>query len=128
MPAPRLTGENRIGDGSLCPIVESLKIIGSMWKMVVIRYLMDGPKGFNELLRSAPSLHAKTLSRILKELQAEGIVERTVVSTQPFAVRYSLTAKGMDLSPAFEALRAWGAKWVLSPEAEPKQESRGNGP
>lgn len=98
---------------ALCPIVESIRRIGSMWKLIVIRFLMDGPRGFNELLRSASGLHAKTLSRVLKQLEAEGLVERTVISTRPFSVRYRLTQKGEALRPVFEELRKWGSAWVI---------------
>mgnify|MGYP001770830704 FL=1 len=100
----------------LCPIVESIKVIGSMWRLIVVRYLMEGEKGFNELLRSSPGLHAKTLSRTLKQLEAQGIVERLVVSTRPFSVRYRLTPKGEALRPVFEALREWGRAWLLPAE------------
>jgi len=97
----------------ICPIVEAIKMVGSKWKLVIIRYLLDGSKGFNQLLRTTPHLNAKTLSRVLKELQREGIVERRVVSTQPFSVEYSLTDKGRDLKEVIEAFNNWGVKWIL---------------
>ena len=95
-----------------CPIVGSIQVIGSMWRLIVIRYLMDRPMSFNELLRAANGLNSKTLSRTLKYLQQEGIVKREIVSTQPFSVRYSLTEKGYDLQPVIEALKTWGIKWL----------------
>lgn len=86
--------------------------IRSIWKLVVIRFLLDGPKGFNELLRSFPQMNAKTLSRALKSLQEEGVVDRKIVSTNPFLVKYELTQKGRELKPMLTALRKWGSKWI----------------
>jgi DNA-binding HxlR family transcriptional regulator len=108
-------------DGDVCPVIRSLQVVGSMWRMAVIRYLLDGPKGFNELLRTMPGLSAKTLSRTLKHLQMMGLVERRVVSTQPFMVEYSLTKMGMELKPVIDALRIWGSRWTAAtplPRAE----------
>ena len=107
-------GENNAGE--ICPIVGSIQVIGSMWRLIVIRYLMEKPMSFNELLRVADGINSKTLSRTLKYLQQDGIVRREIVSTQPFAVRYSLTEKGRDLRGVIEALKAWGIKWVASKE------------
>ncbi len=97
----------------VCPVVSTAKLLGSVWSLVVISYLMDGPKGFNELLRQIPGLNSKTLSRTLKSLQAKGLVIREVMSLQPFAVRYSLTPTAMELKPVIDGMRRWGYKWAL---------------
>ena len=97
----------------VCPVVESVRKVGNEWRLIVIRYLLDRPMRFNELLRLAGGVDAKTLSRVLKYLAAEGIVRREVLSTQPFSVRYELTQKGEQLRPVIESLRAWGNRWVI---------------
>jgi len=102
-------------DERICPVVSASKLLGSVWSMVVISYLMDGPMGFNELLRQIPMLNSKTLSRTLKSLQARGLVERQVVSLQPFAVRYSLTPAAGELKPVIEEMRRWGYKYAMPP-------------
>jgi len=104
--------ENRFEEG-VCPIAAAARLLGSVWSLVVINYLMDGPMGFNELLRQIPGLNSKTLSRTLKSLQAKGLVIREVVSTQPFAVRYALTPAAKELKPVVHALSMWGSKWML---------------
>jgi len=82
---------------------------------------MDEPQGFNDLLKTIPSANSKTLSRTLKLLQKEGIIERKVISLQPFSVEYSLTKKGRALRPVVEELRKWGEQWVTTLlEAQPK--------
>ncbi|BAJ51396.1 transcriptional regulator, MarR family [Candidatus Caldarchaeum subterraneum] len=99
--------------GDVCPIVSATKLIGSVWSMVIISYLVEGPKGFNELLKAVPGLNSKTLSRTLKNLQKKGLVERNVVSLQPFSVAYSLTPMAKELAPILEQLREWGSKWAM---------------
>ncbi len=108
-----LDDEQKRADGEVCPIVESIRIVGSTWKLIIIRYLLDGPKGFNELLRAIHGLNSKTLSRTLKQLQQDGLVERRVVALQPFSVEYRLTEKGQALQPVIQALRKWGEEWAL---------------
>jgi DNA-binding HxlR family transcriptional regulator len=77
---------------------------------------MDKSLRFNDLLRKGKpdDLNARTLSRTLKHLQKMGIVERTVVGTEPFSVVYSLTEKGRDLGDILSAYRRWGEKWTPS--------------
>ncbi len=110
-------GENlvsRAGNIPECPIVDAIKNIGGEWNFIIIRYLNEKPMGFNEILKSVQGLNSKTLSRVLKNLQAAEIVERAIISTQPFQVQYSLTEKGKSLDPVFEALRQWGMKWAAA--------------
>ncbi len=102
------------GESSVCPIVEAIKEIGSEWKLIVIRYLEEGPSGFNELLRRADGINSKTLSSTLRSLEEKEIVRREIQSTRPFRVRYSLTSKGKALNQALLELKEWGEEWVLS--------------
>lgn len=93
--------------------------MGGEWSMIVVRYLMDRPMGFNEMLRNASGMNSKTLSRVLKSLQEKEIVIRRIVSTQPFSVEYSLTPKGMALETIMNDLREWGTEWLNErPQAE----------
>ena len=103
-----------VEEHELCPVVESVRIVGNEWRLIVVRYLLDRPMRFNELLRVAGGVDAKTLSRVLKYLASEGIVKRDVLSTQPFTVQYELSQKGKQLRPVVESLRAWGNQWVLA--------------
>lgn len=106
--------DSQSGKTEVCPIVEAIRQIGGEWSMIVVRYLMDKPRGFNEILRSAAGMNSKTLSRVLKSLQARDIVVRKVLSTQPFSVQYSLTEKGSALQIIMDDLKKWGTEWVLS--------------
>lgn len=105
--------EQRITD--VCPIVETIKVIGSEAKLLVLRYLFDESKGFNELQR-ATKLSSKTLSSALKDLEEAGIIRRVVVSDRPFRVRYELTERGKELKPLFQEMEKWGNKHLLNKE------------
>lgn len=96
-----------------CPAIESITKVGNEMRLAVVSSLIGGPLRFSELLATASSFDPKSLSRVLKYLATEGIVHRDVLSTQPVAVRYSLTEKGKELQPVVEALRAWGERWVV---------------
>jgi DNA-binding HxlR family transcriptional regulator len=98
------------------PLVEAVKEIGGAWKLIVIRSLQDGPAGFNQLMRITGNSNPKSLSRTLRELEEMGIINRTVVSTKPFRVEYSLGEKGRSLGSALEELRKWGEYWALGNE------------
>ncbi|MHB8567375.1 MAG: winged helix-turn-helix transcriptional regulator [Nitrososphaerales archaeon] len=91
--------------------MESLRFVGNEKRLFIVRFLLDGPMRFNELLRMG--MDSKTLSRALKNLEVNGIVAREVLSTQPFSVQYSLTDKGRELKPVIESLRVWAERWVV---------------
>lgn len=95
-----------------CPIVNAIREIGGEWKLIIIRYLSEGPQGFNELMRNIPDVNSKTLATTLKYLEEHDIINREVESTRPFRVKYSLTVKGESLDSALHNLKEWGEKWV----------------
>jgi DNA-binding HxlR family transcriptional regulator len=97
----------------LCPVLAAVSVIGTEWRLAIVHRLLDGPQRFSEILKSNPRLNAKTLSATLKFLENQGVVQRTVVSTRPFSVVYSLTEMGLGLAPAARELRQWGERWLL---------------
>lgn len=94
-----------------CSIIESFDTIGSKWKLVVLNDLQGGEKRFNELKRSTDA-SSRTLSRILDDLEDEGLVKRRLEEDAPVATFYSLTEKGQDLEPIFEEIENWASKWL----------------
>lgn len=103
----------KTGEYELCGAVESARKIGNQWRLIVIRYLLERPMRFSEIQKVACGVDPKTLSRVLKYLAKEKIVERQVLGTDPFTVRYALTEKGRQVSPIMQALKAWGETWVF---------------
>ena len=97
----------------LCPVLASVGVIGTEWRLAIIHRLLEGPQRFSEILKSNSRLNAKTLSATLKFLENQGVVQRHVVSTRPFSVTYSLTEMGMGLAPVARELRAWGERWLV---------------
>jgi DNA-binding HxlR family transcriptional regulator len=100
-------------DYELCGAVESARKIGNQWRLIVVRYLLERPMRFSELLRVACGIDPKTLSRVLNFLAKEKIIRRDVLGTKPPIIRYSLTEKGREISPIMLALKAWGEAWIL---------------
>jgi DNA-binding HxlR family transcriptional regulator len=110
---------------ALCPVLAAVGVIGTEWRLAIVHRLLEGPQRFSEILKSNPRLNAKTLSATLKFLEGQGVVQRTVVSTRPFSVVYSLTEMGLGLAPAARELRAWGERWLL-PRNSPANRAAAN--
>ena len=99
-------------DASVCPIVATMKMLGNQWNMIAIRYLHDEPMKYNQLRRAMGNVSSKTLSRSLKHLVEEEIVQRRVLETAPISVEYSLTERGRELSDALYGMKSWGKRWL----------------
>lgn len=93
-----------------CPVEVCVEVIGGKWKGVILYHLLGGTKRFNELLRLMPGVTQRMLTRQLRELEADMIVERKVYPEVPPKVEYSLTEFGRTLEPVLEMLRMWGKK------------------
>ncbi|KAB1190022.1 winged helix DNA-binding protein [Haloferax sp. MBLA0076] len=98
-------------DDAPCPIIDSLKQIGSQWRLIVLHDLQDGEKRFNELKRSTGA-SSRTLSRVLDDLQETGFVNRRLEEDAPVATYYSLTDKGVSLCPVFTEIEEWANEWL----------------
>ena len=96
---------------AVCPVVESIEQLGSKWRLLVLNDLTDGERRFNELKRSTDA-NARTLSRVLDDLEEMGFVERRLEEDAPVATYYSLTPKGESLCPVFEEIGAWADEWL----------------
>ncbi|MFB6170110.1 MAG: winged helix-turn-helix transcriptional regulator [Haloarculaceae archaeon] len=98
-----------------CPITATASVLAKKWHPVIVHRLFDGPLGFNDLKTEVDGISSKVLSDSLDDLGEKGIVDRTVVSEQPFRVKYSLTARGHDLRPVIESMAVWGSKHLVEP-------------
>ena len=102
-----------------CPVEAALELIGGKWKGVALYHLTDGTKRFNELKRLAGSVTQRTLTKQLRELEADGLISRTVYPVVPPKVEYALTDKGQSLVPILMALRNWGIEHALPKMSNP---------
>jgi DNA-binding HxlR family transcriptional regulator len=99
-----------------CPVVDSIEQIGSRWRLVVLHELLNGEARFNELKRETDA-NARTLSRVLDDLQETGFVDRRLEEDSPVATYYSLTDKGESLAPVFEEIDDWAREWLAECDA-----------
>ncbi|MBP2622510.1 winged helix-turn-helix transcriptional regulator [Streptococcus oricebi] len=91
-----------------CPVETTLKLIGGKWKGLLIYRLLDGKKRFSQLQKLIPSITHRSLSLQLKELEAAGLVKRTVYPEVPPKVEYELTVLGQSMSSIIYAIYDWG--------------------
>ncbi len=85
----------------------AVELIGKRWTGAIVSVLLGGPLHFSEIRELVPEISDRLLSERLKELEAEGIVERRVIDGSPVRTEYSLTAKGSALEPALRTLETW---------------------
>lgn len=97
-----------------CPVEAALEVIGGKWKGIILFHLQDGTLRFNELQRRVGDVTQRSLTKQLRELEADNLVHREVYPVVPPKVEYSLTEKGLSLAPVLDALQAWGENHVLS--------------
>ena len=90
-----------------CPVATLLMLIGTKWKVLIIRDLLTGTKRFKELQRSI-GCSQKVLTDNLRELESKGLVSRKVYPEVPPRVEYSMTKLGSTLSPVLESMATWG--------------------
>ena len=92
-----------------CGVYQSVNVLGSRYKLLVLRALIgtDAPLRFGALMREMPGVSQKTLTRTLRDLEAAGLVNRTVYPEVPPRVEYGLEQAGRALMPVFMALNAW---------------------
>lgn len=96
-------------DDEWCELTCAMDVLGNKWHPVVVHRLLDrGPARFGTLADDIGTVTNKMLSATLDDLEADGVVERTVVEEKPVEVEYSLTARGRALEPVVEALTDWG--------------------
>lgn len=91
-----------------CPVECTLRVIEGRWKVLILYYLLDGTKRFNELQRQLADISARTLARQLRELERDGVINRKVHAQIPPRVDYSLTRLGESLKPVLKAMHDWG--------------------
>ncbi len=96
----------------VCPHFHAaIEMIGKRWSGAILSALGEGPLRFGELGRAVPGLSDRLLSQRLRELEAEGLIEREVEAGSPVRVSYSLSEKGADLRPALGELKQWAKRW-----------------
>lgn len=97
----------------LCPRFErAIELLSKRWSTLIVYRLLDGPQRFVDIENSLPNLSGKVLSDRLRELETEGVIQRTVYPEKPVRIEYSLTDKGCDLAPLMDDIQQWATRWV----------------
>ena len=95
-----------------CPVFqEAVELIGRRWTGAIVRTLLTGSTRFGEILARIPGLSDRLLSERLRELEAAGVVKRTVFPEVPVRIEYELTEKGRELEAIVGAISGWADRW-----------------
>ncbi len=106
--------------GGFCPRYHhAVELIGRRWTGAIIRAMLGGVTRFSDLAEIVPGLSDRMLSERLKELEAEGIVERTVFPDTPVRIEYHVTDKGRALAGVVDSIAAWAEHWLPLEQAAP---------
>ncbi len=97
-------------EADYCPVYASIELLQEKWVLHIVRSLLEGPHGFNELARAVGGANTTTLSHRLDRLAHLGIVDKTVESTMPPRTRYELSRAGRELETVIAAIDRWGRK------------------
>jgi DNA-binding HxlR family transcriptional regulator len=106
--APAGNDRVRPNQVSGCPLTAAWAAFGGKWKLIIVYWLAEGPKHFAGLRRLIEDISPKVLAEQLRELAADGIVDRHATGPAPEPVTYSLTEYGRSLVPILDATRRWG--------------------
>jgi DNA-binding HxlR family transcriptional regulator len=102
-----------------CPLAAAFAAIGGKWKLTILYWLAHGELHFAGLQRRVAPISPKVLAEQLRELEADGIVDRNPTGAAPAPVNYQLSGYGRTLLPVIEAMRSWGEGHLRHQSAAP---------
>lgn len=94
-----------------CPVATTVALIGSKWKLLIIRNLRVRPWRFNELRKDLQGISQKVLTDSLRALEDDGLITRTVYPEVPPRVEYALSELGESMRPIMDSMEAWGLSY-----------------
>ncbi|HGL6719862.1 helix-turn-helix transcriptional regulator [Burkholderia contaminans] len=100
-----------------CSVEEAMRLLGGRWRLLLVSYLLDGPRRFSDLRRDMPGISQRMLTLDLRALEDAGLVRRTVYPEVPVRVEYDLTADGDRLRPVVDVMREFGL-WLKARDAD----------
>lgn len=115
-PLPRFSIQDRV---YTCPIELGLSVVIGKWKLLILCRLRGETLRYGALHRQLPGISQKVLTQQLRELEADGIVQRQVYPVVPPQVEYRLTPAGELLLPVLDVLAGWGGQYALPASADP---------
>ncbi len=101
-----------------CPVATTVALIGSKWKLLILRNLLARPWRFNELKRDLAGISQKMLTDSLRSMEADGIITRTVYPEVPPRVEYALSELGESMRPVIRSMEEWGKAYKQNNQEE----------
>ena len=95
----------------VCPVATTVQLIGSKWKLLIIRNLKMRPWRFNELQKSLEGISQKILTDSLRSMERDGLITRTVYPEVPPRVEYALAPLGESMGPILDAMAQFGSSY-----------------
>lgn len=99
-----------------CPVATTVSLIGSKWKILIMRNLLVRSWRFNEFKKDLDGISQKVLTDSLRSMEDDGIVTRTVYAEVPPRVEYALSPLGESMRPIMDAMEKWGTEYKKSLE------------
>lgn len=97
----------------VCPVAITVQMVGSKWKLLILRNLLARPWRFNELRKNLEGISQKVLTDSLRSMEDDGIITRTVYPEVPPRVEYSLSELGESMRPIIKAMEQWGMDYKV---------------
>ena len=97
-----------------CPVATTVQLIGSKWKLLILRNLLQRPWRFNEMKKTIDGISQKVLTDSLRSMEADGLITRTVYPEVPPRVEYALSDLGQSMRPIIKAMEEWGIDYKKS--------------
>lgn len=94
-----------------CPVATTVQLIGSKWKLLILRNLLQRPWRFNEMKKTIDGISQKALTDSLRSMEADGLITRTVYPEVPPRVEYALSDLGQSMRPIIKAMEEWGISY-----------------
>jgi DNA-binding HxlR family transcriptional regulator len=101
------------GYAQYCPIAKASEILGDRWTLLIVREMLGGASGFNELQRGLPGISRSVLTERMRSLERAEVVERRI-GPRGRTLEYRLTTAGRDLEPVVQAIGEWGVTWSFT--------------
>lgn len=109
--AASANGTGAVTDEVVCPhFHRAIELVGRRWSGAIVYSLFDGPRYFRQIAAAVPGVSDRLLAERLKELESEGLVERSVHDGPPTRVSYGLTEAGRELEPMLSSLCDWARR------------------
>ena len=101
-----------------CPVATTVALIGNKWKLLIMRNLLVRPWRFNELHKDLEGISQKVLTDSLRQMEADGIITRTVYPEVPPRVEYALSELGESMRPILMSMQEWGNSYKAQKKSE----------